>query len=198
MTVIKITGIELTMSRLRSLDRGVRRRVLRKAANAGGTVGVKRIKSLAPKKNRGLSKSITKKVKTYSKTGTVVLIMGQDMKKVGKAGSAAKKSTKGGGISGRGNTVPSHLIENPTRAHDMPGRTRRGVFTAGDPMEFLNRFWAGGGSPVFTRSIRHPGTPGQYFIRRASQSGRGVIAKTIETKLTVETLREAGKARAAS
>lgn len=184
MSTAKVEGIPKTMRRLQRLESKIQRKVLRKAGNAAGTVGTKAIKAKAPKVNRGLSKSITKKVKTYAKSSTVVVVMGQDLRKAFSRGSNLKKRLKGGGISGRGDTVPSHLVENPTRAHTLPSRG-----------PILNRFFAGRVA-VFTQRIVHPGTRGAHFIRKAARSSQRSMARKIRNKLSIEVAAEVEKAKA--
>lgn len=190
---LKIDGVAKAARRVGSFDKKIRTKVMRKAVRAGGAVTLKTAKAKAPRVNRGLSKSLVQKVKTYP-NGNVVSIVGQDLGKVKKGGiNAKKKKLKGGGISGRGDAVPSHLVENPTQAHLLPGRIRRGVQRGSHAI--LNAFPGGPpnakGGTVFTRRIKHPGTSGAYFVRKAQASSATPAQRKIETKLIIEAAREA-------
>jgi hypothetical protein len=59
---------------------------------------------------------------------------------------------------------PAHLINNPTRPHEILPRRRRGVRTRRRGASML-RFNAGDGG--FAPSAHHPGTTGKHFYEKA-------------------------------
>jgi len=182
----RVLNVESTISKMRLLNRRVRTRVLRKSIRAGGSVVLKAAKAKAPKVNRGLSKSLIQKVKTF-RDGNVISIVGQDLSKVRRGGSNQKKRLRGGGISGRGDTVPIHLVERPTRSHIVP--RRRGKVLAFEKAGKRRRK----GSLIFTMRIRHPGTTGKRFIERVQRETASSVRKAIARKAAAEIDAEARK-----
>ena len=183
---VQVEGVDSVIRKLRAFDKKVGKKIIRKATRAGGAVELKAVKRIMPKVNRGLQKSMVQKIKTYPASSTVVAIIGQDMGKVKGRGTNKRKRFKGGGISGRGDTVPSHLLENPTKPHAI---TRRG--------DQINRWFTSSG-PQFAwgSGINHPGTQGGNYIRRAEQSARAATKRAVETKLIIELARAADTIKA--
>lgn len=175
---VQLVGLKETKRTLDALGKKIRKKVLRKSIRAGGAVALKAEKRMVPKRNRGLQKSLIQKVKTYP-NGNVVAMAGQDVSKV-TSGKNKRKRIISGGISGRGDIVPIHLVESPTAAHDI----------AGNPLVFM----ASGGMPgasaiAFSRRVRHPGTKGSRFVQRARQSSAAAVHRAVEKKMTEEIAR---------
>lgn len=185
---VSVSGFETASKRLRQFDKRVRKSVLAKAARAGGGVFLKAVKAKAPSKNRILKTSFAQKVKRY-KNGNVVSVVGQDLGKL--RGAKSKKRIRSrGGISGRGDVVPSHLVELPVRPHRIPGRLDRKTGEQVARVGGINA-WSAGASVIFTRRINHPGHRGTFFISRASQSAGSPAKKRTETKLILEVAKAA-------
>ena len=169
--MIAVTGVESTTAALNTLPKKMAKRAVRKSVNAGGGVFLKAARRNAPRANGTFRRSLIVKVKNYQ-AGSVAII-GQNRNAKGSA-----KIKRSGGISGRGDVVPSHFIENPIKPHRLAPKTKT-----------LLRFDAGNGV-VFARSVMHPGTRGQFPIRRAAQSSEREAVSVLTTKLAVETRSE--------
>ena len=116
---MRLDGLSSALAKLESLDRRIRSRAVRKAVRAGGAPIVKSARQQAPVGNGTLKRSITQKIKQYGGSGVVLSVIGQRVDNRGKGvGSTGKK----GGISGRGDLVPVHLVESRTKPHAIRGR----------------------------------------------------------------------------
>jgi len=168
-----ITGVQQTQRALNSLETRVRKKVLRKSVRAGGGVILKGERKHAPRSTGLFKRSLAQKVKSY-KSGNVVSIVGQ---KKGAKITSRKKLRKGsGGISGRGQVVPIHLVDQPTRHHIIWPRNRQAILI---------------GSGQFTARVRHPGTSGARFMQRTESETRTPALRAFRTKTEQEVNREA-------
>jgi len=75
---LQLQGLDVLIGKLSDLDKKVRKKSIRRAVRASAAPVQKAMKQKAPKLTGGLKKSIKSKVKTYSKTGTTVAIIGSD------------------------------------------------------------------------------------------------------------------------
>ena len=104
---VQLDGITATVGKLDRLDKKIRRTIIRKAVRAGGAPLVKAVRSNAPVDKKVLRKSVTQKVKAYSRTGVVMAIVGAKRQK-----DAA---------TGRNPANYLHLVERGTKAHTVRG-----------------------------------------------------------------------------
>ncbi len=181
-SVMTITGIPSTIRILNELPKRQQKKIIPKAARAGGNPFLKAARANAPGTNKIFKRSLILLVRRYA-TGAFAII-GQDKGKVTSGAKAARKRTIRGGISGRGDVVPIHLVENPTRAHLVQPKNKRTLAFGFD---------ADTGTSIFARSIRHPGTRGSRFVRKSAQQAQSQAIREFENKLRVETLAEAGR-----
>lgn len=202
---VVLQGLPETVRRLQELPGKIAKRCLSKAARAGGAPLVKAVKRQWPQAT-GLSKrALTQKVKSYQDGRVVISIVGQQ-----KDVRARKKLRKGrGGISGRGDVVPIHLIENPTKPHRIPKEFRKTQLQTTkahrDAMRSQGRDFRRykierrgplrlrlpGGQVVFVESIQHPGTRGKKILKAAADAGAAEAAQSFAAKLESEVDREA-------
>ena len=166
-------GIKRTQRALDELETRVRKKVLRKSVRAGGAVILKVERKHVPRMTGLLKRSLAQKVKSY-KSGNVIAIVGQ---KKGAKITARKKLRKGtGGISGRGDVVPIHLVDQPIQPHEITPTNARAMRIGQD--QFVGR-------------VRHPGHRGRRFMWRAAGESRGPAISAFRTKTELEVNREA-------
>jgi len=169
-TGIRIDGVERTLLAFGRLERGIARKVVPKAVRAGGSVQLKATRQQAPKKNRLLSRSLTMVLRRYN--GAVYAVIGQQVRKT----VNVKKLKHSGGISGQGNVVPIHLVENPVKAHEITG----------SPWLRFNL----NGRQVWAKRVLHPGHSGRHFAQRAADQTRGAAEAAFEVKFINELNKE--------
>lgn len=156
------------MRRLKEFPRRVEKRVLRKSIRAGGNPFLKTARSSAPRRNGLFKRSLALKVKVYP-GGTVVAIIGQRKNK--RFNKAKLRLKKKGGISGAGELVPIHLVENAVKAHTIPGPIRLGRSVV--------------------RNVRHPGHAGSGFLARAAATAQPKSQIAFQRKAEQEITNEA-------
>jgi hypothetical protein len=196
-----IAGLQTCMARLKDLPEKVRKRILRKAIEAGGAPLVREARKLAPKDSGLLGKSMDKKTISYAGGKVVVSIIGQR-----KHYSVSSLRRRGrGGLSRQGVVVPIHLVSEPTRPHRIPKTYRKvRVKTTKEYRDAQRRLglWKGGeyrleqnkplvirlpsGRQVIVEAINHPGTKGKGFLKAAYESQQSLIAERFAAKMAVE------------
>lgn len=147
----KVDGLQEITRVLEELDGKLRKKVLRKAVSAAGSLMLKRAKQLAPAETKLLRKSLGRKVKVYS-SGVAVAIVGprkgyrqQILRKKGKWRAAPPPP------SGYADpTKYGHLVELGTQPHTLK-----------------------------KRGISHPGSPAVGFLRNAVQGQQQVIREAV-------------------
>ncbi len=174
---ISITGDKQTIRRLGELDKRTRKRVVPKAVRAGGAVILKAARNAAPAKNRRLKRTMIQVLRR--KEFEVAGFIGQDRSKARKAVGKGKRVIAGG-ISGAGNAVPIHLVDQKVKPHDI----------SGSPLVFRIA-----GQTIFTGSVKHPGMPGQHFMRKAADASRTQAQAALFAKMNQEIDKEVVKLR---
>jgi hypothetical protein len=175
---LTIEGLPATIRKLGQLPFRMQKRAMAKAIRAGGNVFVKAAKRNAPRATGLFKRSLDQKVKSYRGGQIVVSITGQKSEVKNR-----RKLRKGrGGISGRGDLVPIHFVEEDTKPHRIP-KEGRGPITLQLPS----------GQRVTVQSVQHPGTRGTHPIRRAADSSEGAAATAFGEKLRIETDAEVAK-----
>lgn len=169
---IKVEGIELASARLSALLPKTQRKILPKVVRAASRPFLLAARAEAPARNKFLRRSLIVLIRRY--LTSVWAIIGQEK---GKAFRKTKR-LRTGGISGRGDAVPIHLVEEPTRPHVIRKKSGR-------PIAFDS------GGRRIRRSVRHPGTRGKHFVRSAAASAEKPSLAAFEAKLTEELLKEA-------
>lgn len=179
--MIAMEGTASTTAALNSLPKKMAKRAVRKAVNAGGGVFLKGVRRNARRGNGTFRKSLINKVANYP-TGSVAVI-GQNRDAKGSAKRSGRSG--GGGISGRGDVVPTHFIENPIQSHRIAIKKKKVLVfaTAGGPAGFGDNTFLG-------VAVQHPGTKGQFPIRKAAQQSEGEAVRVLTTKLSAETRKE--------
>ena len=177
-TTVTLTGVPATVRKLLDLPAKIQARCMRKAVNAGGAPLVKAAKRFAPRLTGLFKRSLDQKIKSYRAGQVVVSIVGQKSEVKNR-----RKLRKGrGGISGRGDLVPVHFVEESTKPHRIP-KAGRG------PLVLRSR----SGASVIVGSVQHPGTRGQHPIRRAADAAGEAAIEAFADKLTTEVDIEAAK-----
>jgi len=175
----KIEGVEDCVRALQTLPRNIQRRAVGKAVRAGGAPFTKAAKRNAPKRSGIFKRSLTSKQKSYKGGAHIVAIIGQQ--KGSRLQTKKAKRTRGG-ISGRGDVVPIHLVEMPTKPHAIQAKTVM-MFESAD-VDY-------GVDQVFVKRVQHPGTRGQQPMRKAAQEAERPGLAAFEAKLTAEVDKEA-------
>jgi len=198
-TGVRLEGVERCLGVLRSLPRKVQKRVLQKAVRAGGNPFLKAARSRAPTRNRLLKSSLALVIRTYD--ATVLAIIGQEKTKA--FFKVKNKRRQAGGISGRGELTPIHLVEEPVKPHDITGtrnttdvsfkdirgRARTKKVAIGRILRPLAIATAGG--KLFRQRVRHPGHKGRHFIRAAAAQAEQAGLAAFEQKYVEELMKEA-------
>jgi len=174
---VRLDGEKELLRKMQQLPRRVAKRVLAKAVRAEARPFVKAARRLAPKRNRIFYRSLELVIRRYQ--GAVFAAVGQNTAKV----IRKRRIKHGGGISGRGDVVPLHLVDQPTRPRRIAPKTRT------DGRRGVLRFTVSG-SPVFARSVRHPGTRGARFMARAAAAARAEGVSAFASKFATELDRE--------
>lgn len=177
---MRLEGLPATTAVLATLPRNIQKRSMSRATRAGGAPYVKAAKRNAPRLRGIFKRSLTLKVKSYRGGETHVAIAGQ-LK--GNLRSIAKLRRARGGISGRGDVVPIHFVEEDIKPHVIPGPVA--IHTPS-------------GRVVVVQSVQHPGTRGQHVIRQAAQQAEGESVRKFTEKLSTEVDREAAAAAASA
>lgn len=179
--VFQLSGVPSTMRILNDLPKKQQKKILPKAARAAGGPFLKSVRANAPSMNKTLKRSMIMLVRRY-RTGAWAIIGQQKGKSRGK--DVGRGVKRGGGISGRGDLVPVHLVENPTKAHEVQAKRAKALAFGFDRDT---------GKSNFARRIRHPGTRGQHFIRKSARQSESAAVRAFTDKLRTETLAEAGR-----
>jgi hypothetical protein len=175
-TTITVQGLPATLRKLETLPGKIQKRSMQKAIRAGGAPFVRAARSNAPRLTGLFKRSLDQKIVSYRGGQVVISIVGQKSEV-----RARKKVRKGrGGISGRGDLVPIHFVEEGIRPHDIP-KEGKGPIAIRTPS----------GRVAIVARIRHPGVKGRHPIRRAADSSAGAAVAAFEAKLSAEVDREA-------
>jgi hypothetical protein len=181
---VTLQGLPETLARLREFPRKVQKRCLVKAVRAGVRPLLTTARKNAPRRTGLFRGSLDTKIKSYKDGAVQVGIVGQ-----AKGRMASRGLRKGrGGISGRGDLVPVHFVENDIKPHRIPKDGRKGMLLLRLPS----------GHRMLVESVQHPGTKGQRPIARAAESATGEANARFAEKLTVEVEAEAAKIAAGS
>lgn len=100
-----VGGQQLDRKFKRLASGSIRRKVVRKAARAGGGVIVKAVRRNSPVDTKLLKRSFTQKIKWYRTSGTIVSVIGAKSKKE----------------RGRNPANYLHLLEGGVKPHTIPG-----------------------------------------------------------------------------
>ncbi len=119
-TYVKMTGVQECLAVLQATPAKAQKVWLRKSVRAGGGPLLKAVRANVPVKNGGLKRSLRQLVRVYR--GTVVAVIGQEK---GKADTRKRKIKAKGGISGRGDVVPMHLVEQRVKPHKITGKREK-------------------------------------------------------------------------
>lgn len=165
---IKLDGLETTLRRLQAFPVKVQKKCLRSAVAAGAVPLVRAAKSASQQRTGIFRRSLASKLKSYQSGAVYVSIVGQANKI-----RASKKVRAGrGGISGRGQIVPIHFVEDGIKPHVISRRSMRAL---GFPLS--------SGQMVFRGSVQHPGHAGRHVIRKAAETAGREAADRVERKL---------------
>lgn len=180
-TTITLVGLPQTLRRLQELPQKIQKRCMMKAVRAGGAPLLKAARRNWPRLT-GLSKrSLDQKVVSYGAGRVVVSIVGQRKNALIRARAKLRKGR--GGISGRGDVVPVHFVEEATKPHRIP-KYGRGMLILRTPAGLRA-----------IDHVMHPGTRGQHPIRRAADSASGEAGQAFAAKLEQEVSREVDSMR---
>lgn len=163
-----LTVTEDTTATFRELRKATQRTITRAAANAAGRVQVKAVKSRVPRRSRLLWASITSVTRTRDGHRVAVVIgQSKQLRGFGERARKVKERGIGGGLSRTGELVRLHLVDQPTRAHEIAGpvRTPAGVFSR----------------------VQHPGHPGRHFLLDGAVSSESAAVDAFAVKLAART-----------
>lgn len=183
--IVRVLGERETQQLLERLEPKVARRILAKAVRAQARPFVKRARALAPKRNRVFSRSLDLVIRRYG--GTVFAAIGQDKAKVVRV----KRIKHAGGISGRGDVVPIHLVDQPTKPHKITPRKARQIAAIAEGRRGVLKINVGGATR-YAAAVSHPGTRGAQFMRAAFDSSKEEGVRAFADKFGPELEREAG------
>lgn len=206
---ITLQGEAQTVRVLESLPVKIQERCLGKAVNAGAGPYLRAARANAPRQSGLFVRTLALKVKSYARSGAVVALIGQEKTRNFK-GLAAKVrarikagSVRAGGISRRGDAVPIHLVESPTKPHRIPLEFRKVRLRITTPAGKRRSVYAGversaplrlrlpSGQTVYVDQVQHPGTRGSRFLGRAYEASTPEASARFESKLAEEVDREA-------
>lgn len=170
-------GTATLIRRLEGFENKVAARILGKATRAGTAPFVKAAKSNAPKVTGIFKRSLTSVQRSYRAGRVKVGIVGQQK---GKKFESKKRGR--GGISGRGDVVPIHFVEEDTRPHRIESDRPLAI--------------SANGNTVYRLSVDHPGTRGQHPIRKAAESSQATATIAFQAKLATEIDAEAARMEA--
>lgn len=160
-TKVSVTGLRDCMRRVAKLKRGVRNKLIRKAMSKSTQPLAKAAKSRAPKRFGLLQKSLGRKMKTYSKSGTVVAIVGPR--------SGFQRPVPGRGKNGKRRVANplyyAHLVEKGTRPHSLGKGSRLR------------------GKKARQSGAMHPGARPRPFLGPAWRAGRAKVESTFRNEL---------------
>lgn len=165
---LKIEGLETTLRRLQAFPVKVQKKCLRSAVAAGAVPLVRAAKAASPQRTGIFRRSLAAKVKGYQGGAIQVAIVGQ----ADKIRSSKKVRAGRGGISGRGQIVPIHFVEDGTKPHVISRRFMRAL---GFPLS--------SGQMVFRGLVQHTGHAGRHVIRKAAETAGREAADRVERKL---------------
>lgn len=176
---MRLEGLERLVLNLGGLEKGVARRVLPKAARAGGAPALTATRRAAPKASRMLSRSLALVIRRGD--GRVVALVGQLIHRTQRENKRAGRS---GGLSARGYAPPVHLVDQPVKAHAIAAPAGRWL-----------RLRTPSGTVRYVKAVRHRGHRGARFLQRAADETRGEQQRAFEAKAITEIEKEAAKAR---
>lgn len=198
-----LQGLADCTRRLMDVPEKIRKRILRKAIEAGGNPLVREARKAAPKDAGNLRRSLDKKVLVYSGGTVAIAIVGQR-----KHYNSVRRKRGHGGISRTGAAVPIHLVELPTRPHRIPKVYKKiQVKTTKEYRDAQRRLGMNfrqyrieaskplvmrlpGGRQVIVEAINHPGTKGKFVIERTAAAASAAAADRFAAKMAVEMDRE--------
>ena len=189
---VTLQGLPQTIATLKTFPNKIQKRALVKAVRAGVRPLLVASRRNAPRRTGIFRASLDTKIKSYRDGVVQVGIVGQ--KKDKRAERAVNREIRAGrsitgrlgrgrgGISGRGDLVPVHLVENPTKPHSIP-KDGKGPIVLRLPS----------GARMVVQSVQHPGTRGSRPIARAADAATGEANSRFAEKLTIEVEAEAAK-----
>lgn len=176
--VITLEGLPSTIRRLETLPPKIQRRAMKKAINAGAAPFLKASRRNAPRATGLFKRSLTTKVVSYRSGAVTLAMIGQQKRKRIKATAAGERRRVGrGGISGRGDIVPIHFIEEDIRSHAINPKQGRSLRIDGE----------------YRAHVRHPGVRGQHPIAKAARESESAGVRAFAAKLQSEVIKEAAK-----
>lgn len=178
----RINGLRELKQKFDALDKKTRRSISRKSLRAGATIITRGVRNAAPRRTGLLRRSIRSTLKSYGGGARFVAIIGQQKDiRFGKATERAKSHKRGAGISGRGDKVPIHLVDQRVGPHDIPELP--GVLLIGERS----------GVRTFVSNVYHPGHPGINFVRKGFRTSKRAAIIAITSKFSSEITAAAGK-----
>lgn len=168
LTKVLAEGDDIILAQLRTLDKKVQTKTVRKATNAAGKVVLKATQANARAiKQTGFTARSLKSV-TKSRKGTTTVRVGQQKQKKFKA----RKSNRAGGrnlsqIQREGKPVPIHFIELGTKPHIIRAAAgKRLVFVGKGRKTKRNR------NLIFARVVRNPGSKPRLIMRASARQSQ--------------------------
>jgi len=177
---VRLTGADRAVAVLNGLERKTQKRILPKAVRAAGAPFLKAARRFCPKGNRLLSRSLALVMRRYS--GSVLVVIGQEKTK--RFDKAKTKIKRRGGISGRGELTPLHLVEEDVKPHAV--RPRSAKWLRAKRLVFQV-----GGKTIYTTEVQHPGRRGDHFVRAAAVASEAEGVRQFTDKLATEVMKEA-------
>ena len=175
----RVIGLEQSLAALDNLERKTRRKFARRSATKGGRAALKVLKRNAPRLGGGLRRSMDSKVVVYP--NSVVVVLGQNASKARNSkahqkAAASGKFAKMGGITGSGEIVPIHLVDQPTAAHVVRPRSAKAL-----------RIYSGRGKraqATFIPSVRIKAQRGANFVEKTALEAIPQARRIMEADLS--------------
>jgi HK97 gp10 family phage protein len=143
-------------------------RVVNRAASKAMTPVLRAAKRLVPVDDKFLKKSLGRKVKSYKRSGNVVVLIGP------RKGFKDEKS-------GRNPANYAHLVEKGTAPHVIRPESRRALKIRGPDGD------------KFVGAVIHPGTPPRPFLRPALDGNKSAVVQIYKHELGIGLEREVAK-----
>jgi hypothetical protein len=162
-----LSGLPRLQAQVRGLPKKLRKKTIKEATMAAGNVVLKEVRRTVPRVTGFLKRSLT--MVTMPRLNFTSCKIGQ-RKQVKRKLKATTKSMLASNINRSGYAAPIHLVENSTKPHVIKPKNAKMLRFMG-----ITGTTKGGKirrTGVFRRSVKHPGTSADGFLRRSSITTR--------------------------
>lgn len=168
-----IADVNRTLEQLRSVDRKVRKKTLRKATTAATKFLQKEARRIAPRAN-GFFRMSLRTVVRMQKDGTVLGRVGQEKDK-----RFNRKRFKGSNVNRRGYAARIWWLESGTKRHAIKPSGKVLAWTTGQRK-------GSKGKARFARKVEHPGSRAQHVLEQSARLGKSAAADAFNSTVATE------------